>query len=96
MKKIIFALIMLSFAVSAFGADVNAKYEGGETALIAAVRRWEYPSDVIPALIEAGADIKAKDSENKTASDYFEENEPLKISDEYQGNKIRELLKGKS
>ena len=47
------------------GANVNAKTDNGETALMWAVRHRN--AEVVKALIEAGADINAKNNKGATA-----------------------------
>ena len=68
------------------GADVNAKsgYDGG-TPLIYAARNGNI--EILNILIQAGADIGAKDDEGKTALDYAKE------SDNYDNLKESETYK---
>jgi hypothetical protein len=46
------------------GAAVNARDEGGQTALVGAILKWR--PDIVRALVSAGADVKAKDNEGST------------------------------
>ena len=58
-------------------ANVNAKNDTGTTPLMIAAGNNPNP-EVLKALLEAGADAKAKNNEGKTAFDYARMNEKLK------------------
>jgi ankyrin repeat protein len=58
------------------GADVNPRDNDGWTALMGS----QHP-EVITALLAAGANAKAKDSEGKTAFDYAQTRAKLKGTD---------------
>ena len=64
------------------GADVNAQNEKGWSPLHVAVAYNKKPA-VITALLEAGANPKARDYEGKTAFDLIEDNDELKNTDIY-------------
>jgi ankyrin repeat protein len=56
---------MVKSLLSSPGANVNAKGERGSTPLLEAARYGH--EDITRALIAAGADVKAKDNDGKTA-----------------------------
>ena len=60
------------------GANVNARNSKGMTALMLAAMNNSNP-EVVKALINAGADIFAKDNEGKTALNYAKDNEIKRI-----------------
>ena len=59
------------------GAHINEKNEFGWTPLMYDARYSKYP-EVITTLLEAGADLKVKDIQRKTAFDHAKSNEKLK------------------
>ena len=59
-----------------FGLDINARDNGGRTALMLAAE-WS-TSKTIDMLLSVGADIAVKDNEGKRAADYARENRSLK------------------
>ncbi len=72
------------------GADVNAKPRAGLTPLIAACLLRETPAQISPIieiLLEYGADVTARDLNNKTAHDYAMTNVNLK------GSGVLQMLK---
>ena len=64
------------------GANVNAVDENGWTPLMFAADSNSNP-EILRILIENGADISIKNSEDKNAFDYADENEELKGTDVY-------------
>jgi len=58
------------------GADVNARDEHGNTALIVAVM---FNADLVSALLEAGADVNAHNDEGKTAFDNTDDEDTKKM-----------------
>jgi len=62
------------------GADIEARDNGGGTALMVAAGRNPNP-EVITALLKAGADAKAKNKAGQTALDSAKYNENLKGTD---------------
>ena len=65
------------------GADVNARkdnYDGLTVLMEATSSKWTN-TETVNALLDAGADVKAKDNDGKTALDYARENEKLKGTD---------------
>ena len=65
------------------GAEVNTRDDYGRTPLMAAASYTENP-EVIPTLLKAGADAKAKNKAGHTAFDYAQYNEKLKGTDAYR------------
>ena len=63
------------------GADVNARYADGRTALMRAADEGT-PED-LKVLLDAGADASMEDSDGKTAWDLAQDNEKLKDTDAY-------------
>jgi len=63
------------------GADVNARSEGGETALMWAAR--DGTPEHLKVLLDAGADASIKDTDGKTVWDLAQDNEKLKDTDAY-------------
>ena len=64
------------------GAEVNARAENGQTALMYAAL-WNENPEVVLALLDAGADATAKNGEGTTAWDLIQDNEALKGSKAY-------------
>jgi ankyrin repeat protein len=65
------------------GADLEARDTNGSTPLMHAALFSDCP-EVITTLLKAGAEVKAKDYEGKTAYDYAQVNEKLKGTDAYR------------
>lgn len=63
------------------GADVNARYKDGVTALMLAARAGTAES--VKVMLDAGADASAKDFSGRTAWDYAQDNDELKGTDVY-------------
>jgi len=70
------------------GADVNAKDDGGYTALMFAVANGDLP--MIELLLKAGADATIWDHDHKTAVGFINQKSPKKIRE-----KIEDLLSSK-
>ena len=65
------------------GANVNAKDENGETALMYAARSNRNP-EVVSVLLENGANASIKDNQGRNAVDFASINSRLKNADVYQ------------
>ena len=80
---------ILKFLIRA-GCNLNVKYyDEGRNILMEAVRNSKN-IDIIKILAESGIDLKAKDSNGKTAADYAGESEYLKNTSVF--NEIMEIL----
>jgi len=65
-----------------FGADVNARTEDGDTALLL-VAKYGTNAEIITILIDSGADGVAVDQDGKTPFDLAKENKALVGTDAY-------------
>jgi uncharacterized protein len=67
----------------AAGADIDAKNDAGQTALIAGIfNRSEY-SKIVTTLLESGADATIEDAQRQRAIDYIGDDDDLKGTDLY-------------